>query len=315
MGAEANERLHVEPEEAGTRLDAWLSARLGISRARARRLVAQGAVQVDGRIAAPGAKGAPVPAGATVEISAPAAAADERPAASPETPLRVCAEGPGWVAVEKPAAVPVHPLVTGETGTLLSAVVARHPEIVGVGEGGLRSGVVHRLDVDTSGVLLFATTQPVWERLRDAFASHRVDKRYRALVRGALAGEVTEEVGLVVARHRPARVRVLDPRTDARARGARLARLHWRALESLADATLLEIRLETGHLHQIRATFAARGHPVLGDRVYGETTDAEGTVAPRQMLHAARVAFEEIEAECADPEDFAGVLERLRTGG
>jgi 23S rRNA pseudouridine1911/1915/1917 synthase len=225
MGEGKGEPLRVGSDEVGARLDAFLALRLGVSRARARRLLAQGSVSVDGRPAAAAAKGALLAAGTLVEVCAPADAADERPVAEPRRALRLLAEGQGWVALDKPAGVPVHPLVANETGTLLNALVARFPQVAGVGEGGLRSGVVHRLDVDTSGVVLFATAQRCWERLRAAFAEHRVEKRYRALVLGRLAGEGREEVGLIVARHRPARVRVIDPRHDARGRGARSARL------------------------------------------------------------------------------------------
>jgi len=312
MKEAAEERLRVEPGEAGARLDAWLAARLGISRARARRLVAQGAVSVDGRLAMPAAKGAPLAAGAAVEVCAPPQAAAERPTAEPRAALCVLAEGPGWLAVDKPPSVPVHPLAPEEGGTLLNAVAARHPEIVGVGESGLRSGVVHRLDVETSGVVIFATMPERWERLRAAFSEHRVKKVYRTIVLGDLAGEGSEEVGLVVARHRPARVRVVDPRHDARGRGARLARLRWRALERFGAATLLEVLLETGHLHQIRATFAHLGHPVAGDRLYGPAAQDDPTGAPRQLLHAARVSVDDVRAESPDPPDLASVLARLR---
>ncbi len=247
-----------------------------------------------------------------VEISAPARAEAERPLAEPGAALRILAEGDGWVAVDKPAGTPVHPLAPDEPGTLLGALAARHPDMLGVGEGGLRSGVVHRLDVDTSGVVLFATREDVWKRMRAAFSEHRVHKLYRALVLGALEGEGREDVGLVVARHKPARVRVVDPRHDARGRGARRARLRWRVVEALGPATLLEVLLETGHLHQIRATFAARGNPVAGDRDYGPPADDDPTGAPRQMLHAAQLALGEISVESPDPADFAAVLARLR---
>lgn len=305
--------LRVAPDEAGARLDAFLAARLGVSRARARRLLAQGAVCVDGRPAAAGAKGTAVLAGALVEITAPVDAAEERPSPEPGRSLRVLAEGRGWIALDKAAGVAVHPLVRGEAGSLLGALVARRPEVIGIGEGGLRSGVVHRLDVETSGVVVFATSQPCWERLRAAFSEHRVEKIYRAIVLGCIEGEGREDVGLVVARHRPARVRVVDPRRDARGRGARRARLRWRAVERLAGATLVEVRLETGHLHQIRATFAHLGHPVAGDRVYGLPAADDPTGAPRQMLHAARVRAGDVRAESPDPADLAAVLERLRS--
>jgi 23S rRNA pseudouridine1911/1915/1917 synthase len=234
----------------------------------------------------------------------------QRAIAEPELALRVLAEGPGWLAIDKPAGMPVHPLREDERGTVMNAVAARHPEVHGVGEGGLRSGVVHRLDVDTSGVLLVATRQDTWQSLREAFAAHRVEKLYRAIVRGHLRGSGRIELPLVTARHRPARVRVASERERQRSRGVRLGSLSWRVCEPLATATLVEVRPVTGHLHQIRVTFAELGHPVAGDRAYGPPGDPTG--AARQMLHAARVAAGAIEADSPDPADFAALLERLR---
>jgi 23S rRNA pseudouridine1911/1915/1917 synthase len=204
----------------------------------------------------------------------------------------------------------VHPLEEAESGSVLSAVIARHPEIQGVGEGGLRSGVVHRLDVDTSGVLLFATREDAWQTLRAAFSEHRVEKTYRAIVVGQLSQDGFAEVGLVTARHRPARVRVLDDDELVRARGARIGELSYRPLEVFDDATLVEVRPRTGHLHQIRVTLAHLGHPVAGDRTYGHARDR--VAAPRQMLHAARASWRGGEAESPDPTDFAELLARLR---
>ena len=233
-------------------------------------------------------------------------------ATAPPTLLPVLARGPGWLAVDKPAGVAVHPYRADETGTLLNALAARHPELHGVGEGGLRSGVVHRLDLETSGVVLFATEEASWQRLRAAFRERRVQKVYRALVRGQ-PGSGSLELALVTARHRPALVRVLGAAEAAGARGARRARQSWRTLESFADAALVEVRPETGFLHQIRAMLAHQGAPVLGDRRYGPADVASG--APRHMLHAASVAFEEIRAESPDAPDFAALLARLRSEG
>src|SRR5262249_48742973 len=200
--------------------------------------------------------------------------------------LVVLARGRGWLAVDKPPGQPVHPLLREEGGTLLNALVARHPELHGVGEGGLRSGVVHRLDVDTSGVVLFATEEEAWQRLRGAFRAHRVDKLYRALVAGRLAGEGAIEPALSVVRHRPARVAVVGGARTGAVGAPRLAGLRWRSLAHGRAATLLEVRPRTGFLHQIRATLAHLGHPVCGDPIYGTPGDASGV--PRQMLHAAR---------------------------
>jgi 23S rRNA pseudouridine1911/1915/1917 synthase len=266
-------------------------------------------VRVDGRQVGERAKGTRVECGATVEVAPFERAEHQRAVAEPRAPLRVLAAGPGWIAVDKPAGTPVHPLAEDETGTLLNALIARHPDLHGVGEGGLRSGVVHRLDVDTSGVLLFATGEETWRRLRQAFAEHRVGKVYRAVVLGRLDQDGRAELGLVTARHRPARVRVVGE--GEHARGAKVGRLGWRCLEVLESATLVEVCLETGFLHQIRATFAHLGHPVAGDRSYGAEADPTG--APRQMLHAARLSFGEIAAESPDPADFAELCARLRT--
>jgi 23S rRNA pseudouridine1911/1915/1917 synthase len=211
----------------------------------------------------------------------PTLAAAAAPEPEPEAPLRVLAEGEGWIALDKPAGVPVHPLAPGERGTLLNALVARHPEVTGIGEGGLRSGVVHRLDVDTSGVLLFATQELRWLDLRGAFRRRRVMVS-RALVQGRLEGKGELVLHLSVLRHRPAHVGAVEPGTGR----SRRTELRWRSLECFADATLVEVAPRTGFLHQIRAGLAHLGHPIVGDVAYGA---AEG-VASRHLLHAARVA-------------------------
>jgi len=301
-------RVHtVEEAETGTRLDVFLAERLRLSRAQVRRLLARGAVRVDGREADTGAKGVPVSAGARVEVLPFERPEAQAAPAEPEQPLRELASGPGWVAVDKPAGLPVHPLREDERGTVLGALLARHPGMQGVGEGGLRSGVVHRLDVDTTGVLLFATQEDAWQRLRAAFREHRVDKSYRALVRGELDDSGEIELPLVVGRHRPAVVRVAKP--GERARGARTAVTRWRVLERFGSAALVEARPVTGFLHQIRVTLAWLGAPVLGDRVYDPR--AARTPAPRHMLHASRLHLEEIAAQSPDPIDFGDVLDFL----
>ena len=304
--------LRAEETDAGRRLDTFLSERLGLSRSRVRKLLGRGGVVLNGRPAPRAAKGLGVEPGWEVTIAAADARVEPRVQAAPEQALVVLARGTGWLVVDKPAGAPVHPLEPGESGTVLNAVAARHPEIHGVGEGGLRSGVVHRLDVETSGALLVATHEAAWRRLRAAFREQRVEKRYRALVRGRLEGAGTVELALRVARHRPARVRVCAPSAP----GSRRTLTRWRALEVLGDepaVSLVELRPQTGFLHQIRVTLAQLGHPVMGDALYGEP-DAP-SLAPRQLLHAASLDFEEIAAVSPDPPDFRAALERLRAGG
>jgi 23S rRNA pseudouridine1911/1915/1917 synthase len=296
--------LVVPPERAGVRLDAFLADELRVSRAEARRLLQRSAVALDGRTAGLAAKGEPLAAGQCLMVQRFPGRAQAEPIAQPELALQIVARGPGWLAVDKPAGMPVHPLEPGETGSVLSFVVAKFPEIVGVGEAGLRSGVVHRLDVDTSGVLLLATEQGRWEQLRAGFRAHRVEKVYRALVHGQLTGEGEIALHLAVARHRPARVRVVAA-DDARSRRTRMS---WRALASLRGATLVEARPATGFLHQIRASLAHLGHPVLGDTAYGAPPSP---LASRHLLHAASIAYRDVAAESPDPADFAAALEAL----
>jgi 23S rRNA pseudouridine1911/1915/1917 synthase len=271
-----------------------------------------------GRASAAGAvlrrKGERVAAGARIRVALHRAAAERAPVPEPGRPLTVLARGSGWIAVDKPAGMPVHPLREDETGSVLSALVARHPEMLGVGEAGLRSGVVHRLDVETSGVLLFATEEAAWQRLREAFRRHRVEKLYRAIVLGTLAGEADVTLDLVTARHRPARVRAVAPGERSRHGRPRRARLHWRSLETLGMATLVEVRPVTGFQHQIRVTLAHLGHPVAGDRTYGPGPASDPTAAPRLLLHAARLVFQDVDVASPDPPDFAATLAALRRG-
>ncbi|MEO0586307.1 MAG: RNA pseudouridine synthase [Planctomycetota bacterium] len=284
----------VDATADGRRLDGALAARGGVRGAGARGATVLGRVRRDGRAAG---KGAAVRAGQRV---AGVGAVDDR--AEPPTAwaghgLTVLAEGAGWVAMDKPAGVAVHPLDGGQERTLLNAVAADRPGVVGVGEGGLRSGVVHRLDVGTSGVVVFATEQATWERLRAAFAEHRVSKRYAAVVHGEVAQEAAEvRLRLAVRAHRPARVGVVaagEPGYDCS--------MAYRVAERREDRTLLDVDLHTGFLHQIRVSLAHLGHPVVGDADYGV---ADG--AARLMLHAERVAVGEVLAESPRPFDITG---------
>ena len=300
MADAPSRHFEVSREDAGTRLDRFLADQLGLSRSQARKLLAGGGVKVGTQPCDASSKGLELSAGEVVEVGAFTPPDEQEPIPEPERALPVLAEGAGWLAVDKPAGMPVHPLRAEETGTVLNALVVRHPELVGVGEGALRSGVVHRLDVETSGVLLVATEQPAWERLREAFRAHRVRKRYLAVVHGRPEAGAAE-LPLYVAARSPARVRVASERGEGRP-----TRTAWRPLASGSDTTLLEVTIETGFLHQIRATLAHLGHPVLGDRTYAPPEIAAR--APRQLLHASQVALEEIEATSPTPleiESFA----------
>lgn len=300
--------LWTQIEFDGTRLDRAVADWRGLSRAAVWRLLDQGAVRHNGRAMGRGNKGDCLRAGDRLELVA-TYAQGEAPLPDGSVALDVLAQGEGYLVVNKPARMPVRPHALDEKGTVMNAVTAIAPEVVGVGEGGLRSGVVHRLDNDTSGALLVATRQDAWDRFRAAFAEHRIQKRYVALVHG-----VSDEVGasvrdLSVTTHRPARVTVEAEGTGGE--GARRCSLGWRTLERFGDqASLIEVDLHTGFLHQVRAMMSDLGHPVVGDEVYGDRSDDFG--APRQMLHAKSLSFEEVLVDAPLPAEMQRVIQGLR---
>lgn len=300
--------LWTQIQADGTRLDRAVADWRGLSRAAVWRLLDQGAVRHNGRTMGRGNKGDPLRAGDRLELVA-AYAQGEAPLSDGAVTLDVLTQGEGYLVVNKPAGMPVRPHALDEKGTVINAVAAMAPEVFGVGEGGLRSGVVHRLDNDTSGALLVATRQDVWDRFRAAFAEHRIQKRYVALVHGVPDEVGASERDLSVTTHRPARVTV--EAEGAGGEDARHCSLGWRTLERFGDqASLIEVDLHTGFLHQVRAMMSDLGHPVVGDEVYGDRSDELG--APRQMLHAKSLRFEEVVVDAPLPADMQRVIQGLR---
>ncbi|MFW6336148.1 MAG: pseudouridine synthase, partial [Phycisphaeraceae bacterium] len=202
----------IEPGEAGERIDRWLADRLGQSRSHALALLEAGRVRLNDRTLRPSDKGVRLATGQLIEVWA----TELLPEPS-DAPLTIAAEGEDWLIADKPAGLPVHPLRPDQRDTLLNRVVHRRPEIVGVGEAGLKSGVVHRLDLPTSGLVLFALSDERYHAARAAFANHTADKRYFALVHGHVTQPRRVELDLVVAQHRPARVAVVPPGHAAKA--------------------------------------------------------------------------------------------------
>ncbi|HMK72824.1 MAG TPA: RluA family pseudouridine synthase [Myxococcaceae bacterium] len=250
--------LELPPTADGRRLDVVLGEALGLSRARVKALFEARAVRVDGRRPS---KGDRARAGARVEVEL----AEEAAAlvAEPALPLRVLHEDAQLVAVDKPAGVASHPLRPGETGTVANALVARYPDCAAAGEDPREGGLVHRLDIETSGVLLAARDRATWEAVRALFGARRVDKRYWALAAGPIAEQGVVDVPL---RHR-GETRV-EPALDGGEPG-REAVTEFRVLGRSGELALLDVRLITGVLHQIRAHLAAIGAPVVGDALYG----------------------------------------------
>jgi 23S rRNA pseudouridine1911/1915/1917 synthase len=264
--------LEVPAGDAGVRLDRFLAGRLG-SRARAQRLIEAGQVHVDG---APRPKRHLLRGGELIAVDE----TDPRPEPERgEAPYAVAYEDEHLLVVDKPAGVVVHPARGHHEGTLVQALAGR----AAGGPDPWRAGIVHRLDRDTSGLLVVAKSDEVHRALRSMMSARRIEREYLALVRGrppARSGTIDAPIG----RDRRARARVSTD-TDS----PREARTHFRVERTLPAATLLRIRLETGRTHQIRVHLEAIDHPVAGDPEYG---DAGLYGLRRQFLHATRLAFD-----------------------
>jgi 23S rRNA pseudouridine1911/1915/1917 synthase len=294
----------VGPEHEGQRIDRLLAALYPqISRSEAASLIEAGMVRINGRPCKPASK--PVE-GAEIETEFRAA---RRPDTVPENiPLQVVYEDESLVVVDKPAGMVVHPAPGNLSGTLVNALLGRYATLPG---DPVRPGIVHRLDKDTSGLMVVARTQQAVAALARAFKQRQVHKEYVALVIGQLeppAGVLSGDIG------RDSRYR---QRMAVLAAGGREARTHYRTEEALGHYSLLRIVLETGRMHQIRVHFSAIGHPIVGDPVYGRRI--RGLSLQRQFLHAAQLSFrhpatgEELAFASDLPLDLATVLEQVRS--
>ncbi len=299
-------RLAVDAAHDGARLDVFLRTRLPrLSRSRIHDLILAGHIRVQGERRKPAARvhrGQEV----TVEIPAP-----EPSALRPEPiPLDVRYEDDDLLVINKPPGRPVHPGPGHATGTLVHAILARVPDLAGVG-GVLRPGIVHRLDKDTSGLLVVAKNDQTLRALQAAIKARTVTRRYLALVHGrVIPFEGTIEAPIARHPHRRKQMAVVA--------SGRPAATRYRTREQFSAAALVEASLLTGRTHQIRVHFAHIGHPVVGDSVYGRRREAWGMT--RQALHAARLAFPHprtgvaVAVEAPLPEDMAAALDRLRAG-
>ena len=305
-------------DERSERLDTWLARRLELSRTRAARLVEQGLVHVDGRAAR---KSAPVAAGQRVEVEIPP---PEPVDLLPEDiPLAVVHEDDALLVVDKPAGLVVHPAPGHPRGTLVNALLHHVADLAGVG-GRMRPGIVHRLDRDTSGLLVVAKNDAAHRALSAELAARKVGRTYLAAAWGHLR-DTPLTVDAPIGRDPRARQRmaVVD--------GGRRAVTHLAVRERWEAAELLEVRLETGRTHQIRVHLAHIGHPVVGDPVYGAGWE-RGVAGParrwageaarrtgRQFLHACALSFTHplrgtrMRFRSPLPADLSGVAEWART--
>ncbi|HUF94407.1 MAG TPA: RluA family pseudouridine synthase [Candidatus Limnocylindria bacterium] len=274
-------RLTVEAGVDGLRLDRWLVTRLaGLSRGRLQTLIDGGYVRVDGAVRKAAHR---LGGGEQVDVEVPPPPAQEL---APEaTPLAVVYEDEHVLVVDKPAGMVVHPGAGHATGTLAAAALSHAPSLGSVG-GARRPGIVHRLDKDTSGLLVLAKSQLAYDALTAQLADRAVSRRYLAVVHGSL-GPAEGVIDKPIARHPYHRTRMA---VAAKGKGKR-AVTHYRVLERFSQFTSVDVRLDTGRTHQIRVHFASLGHPVAGDDVYGDRKAALPVALDGYALHAAALAF------------------------
>ncbi len=300
---EALLRIEVDAAAEGERLDQLLAGAGGIgSRAKAQRLIEEGLVTVDGE---PRPKRHRVAAGELVEV-APEPAAEGLAGAVEDVPFAIAWEDEHLLVVDKPAGVVVHPARGHRGATLAEALAGR----AAGGEDPARAGIVHRLDKDTSGLLVVAKSEQVHRALQEAIRRRELRREYLALVEGcppSRSGTIDAPIG----RDRRVRTR-MSTDTDV----PRAARTHFELERALPGFALLRVTLETGRTHQIRVHLQAIGHPVAGDPEYGKPVLG----LQRQFLHAARLAFAHpvtgapVDVSSPLPPDLAAVLAGLDGG-
>ena len=294
----------VTTDTEGIRLDAFLAQESGETRSRIQNLIEQGCVRVNGNV--PKKAGVKLAAGDEVELSLP----DPEPleAVPVEMEIPIVYEDADIVVVNKPRALVVHPAAGHAQDTLVNALLFACDDLSGIG-GKLRPGIVHRLDKDTTGLLVVAKNDEAHVDLSQQISVHSAGRVYWALVEGRMK----EPSGTVCA---PIGRSLKDRKKMAVVPGGKEATTHWRVLHQYEKTTLIECRLVTGRTHQIRVHMASLHHPVCGDPIYGVPKSAAG--ACPLMLHARQLHIrhprtgEELEFTAEPPQDFLKVLEKQR---
>ena len=297
--------LQPNQEDAGTRIDAWLAANLeDVTRSGAQRLLEEGKVTKDGKALAKNYK---LTGREILEVSLP----DPEPVdvVPQNIPLDIVFEDSDVIVVNKPKGLVVHPAPGHPDGTLVNALLYHCGDsLSGIG-GELRPGIVHRIDRDTSGLIIAAKNDFSHQRLAAQLQDHTLARIYHCIVTGNLR-EDSGTVEAPIGRHHT------DRKKMAVVADGRNAVTHWRVLERYQGFTYVECRLETGRTHQIRVHMAHTGHPILGDTVYGNKKPVSGLQG--QCLHAVGLQFihprteELVELHCGLSEEFEAQLKKLR---
>ncbi len=298
--------FRVSAAHTRNRLDVYLAHSTGLSRAQIQRLIDSGAVRVNAQVRKAHYL---LSVGDTIQFTPPPA--EVTPTLPEPLPLPLIYEDADLLAVNKPPGLVVHPAAGHRSGTLVNALLHHRPALARIGSEG-RAGIVHRLDKDTSGLLLVAKTAAAHAALSAAFAARQVQKTYLALVHG----EVRDREGTIAAaigRHLRDRKKM-----GVNTRKGREAVTVYQVRERYTGVTLLEVYPATGRTHQIRVHLSSAGHPVVGDTLYGGRRERKASLAvPRQMLHAWRLACphprtgKPLTLEAPLPEDMQRILTSL----
>lgn len=306
------QNIVVETAEAGERLDTFLAQKTGITRSQVQKVIEKGEVSVNGR---PESQNFRVKAGDAVTINT---SEKKDGVLEPEPiPVDILYKDDYLVVVNKPAGMVVYPAAGHSHGTLMNALSYHCRKLASTG-GPLRPGIVHRLDKDTSGVMVIALDDRAYYDLAEQFRQRTINRRYIALVFGDLIkdeGTITLKIG---------RSESDRKKMSTRVRRGKEAVTKWKVIRRFRYATLVEAKLGTGRTHQIRVHFASIGHPVLGDKTYGkkiqvETTTRGKIMFPRQMLHAELLGFihpstgKYLEFSSPLPEDMAEKMKEVQS--
>lgn len=305
-----SERVIVSPEEAGTRADVFLTAHFDVTRTAAARLLEEGAALVNGKVAAKNYK---LRVSDIVTLEMPPVKETETKAEN--LPLSIVYEDDDIAVIDKPKGMVVHPAAGNEDGTLVNALLYHMGDrLSGIG-GEKRPGIVHRIDKDTSGLLVIAKNDFAHTILSEGLKTHSIDREYMAVA----LGNFKDDGGTV---NKPIGRNPRDRKKMAVVADGREAVTHYRVAERFHGYTLLALKLETGRTHQIRVHMASIGHPLLGDTVYGgggtKFEKQQGDLLAGQTLHAYRLTLthprtgEVMVFESPLPAYFETVLEKLR---
>ena len=296
--------LTVQPGEGAERIDAYLTRRTELSRSRIAELILGGGLTVNGReVLRPSFK---TEEGQQIVLCVP----DTQPVdiAAQDIPLDILYQDADIAVINKPCGMVVHPAAGNEDGTLVNALLYHIHDLSGIG-GEMRPGIVHRLDKDTSGLILIAKNDRAHAVMSEQFKSRSMEKHYRAVAFGSFR----EDHGLIdapIARH------PVDRKKMAIVQGGKPSQTEWRVMEALRGATYLDVHLLTGRTHQIRVHMQSIGHPLLGDAIYAPNVKLPVRI-PRLMLHAYSLAFthpatgERMEITAPLPEAFTSTVEKL----